>query len=384
MPILGPNGTYCVDRIITINGVKHRLAKSLKTKNKSLAEKLEKREIDEFTAIQLGVKPAGPAPTFDDFVSKEWKPWATSQYANRNRTWNFIQAQLRAILAFEPLKTARINQIDERLIDQYECRRRTNGISDATLNRDLAVLRLILKRASRWHKIPLPEFPHFKEERRARVVTQQEEEIYSVAVDADQNLFFKILIDTAMEPGVAAALDWSDFDFQQTKDYSHGAVHARGTKSEFRDRVIPMTARLRQLVMGRWLAAGRPESGCVFPSERKKNEPTSLSTFHSAHMRLWGKRANKPRPNKGKRKPRPRTKAERKLLSIPYFRFYDLRHTALTRMGEGGVSEIELMKIAGWGSTQMAARYVHPSKRRMGKAIERFEQHLKEERTAGD
>src|SRR5439155_15620361 len=154
MPILGPNGIYRVDRVITINGVKHRLAKSLKTKNKSLAEKVEKREIDDFTAVQLGEKPAGPVPTFDDFASKEWKVWAAGQYANRDRTWNFIQSQLKALLAFEPLKTARINQIDERLIDQYECHRRANSVSDATINRDFAVLRLILKRAERWHKIP--------------------------------------------------------------------------------------------------------------------------------------------------------------------------------------------------------------------------------------
>lgn len=60
-------------------------------------------------------------------------------------------------------------------------------------------------------------------------------------------------------------------------------------------------------------------------------------------------------------------------LDVPYFRLYDLRHTFLTRLGELGVSEVELMKIAGWFSTQMAANYVHPSKKRIAEVVARLD-----------
>jgi len=36
--------------------------------------------------------------------------------------------------------------------------------------------------------------------------------------------------------------------------------------------------------------------------------------------------------------------------------------------------QVELMHIAGWSSTRMAATYVHPSKRRLTRAIERLDQ----------
>jgi integrase len=60
-------------------------------------------------------------------------------------------------------------------------------------------------------------------------------------------------------------------------------------------------------------------------------------------------------------------------LNVPYFRLYDLRHTFLTRLGDRGVSEVELMKIAGWASTQMAANYVHPSKKRLADVVARLD-----------
>jgi len=56
------------------------------------------------------------------------------------------------------------------------------------------------------------------------------------------------------------------------------------------------------------------------------------------------------------------------------FRLYDLCHTFLTRVGEEGVSEIDMMHIAGWASTRMAATYVHPSKWRLSRAIEKLNQ----------
>ena len=43
------------------------------------------------------------------------------------------------------------------------------------------------------------------------------------------------------------------------------------------------------------------------------------------------------------------------------FVLYTLRHTFLTRLGEGGVDVWTLARIAGHGSLAMSARYVHPS-----------------------
>ena len=41
------------------------------------------------------------------------------------------------------------------------------------------------------------------------------------------------------------------------------------------------------------------------------------------------------------------------------FRFHDLRHTAATRMADGGADAFALAEIFGWSDVRMALRYTH-------------------------
>ena len=41
------------------------------------------------------------------------------------------------------------------------------------------------------------------------------------------------------------------------------------------------------------------------------------------------------------------------------FRFHDLRHTAATRMADGGPDAFALAEIFGWSDVRMALRYTH-------------------------
>ena len=64
----------------------------------------------------------------------------------------------------------------------------------------------------------------------------------------------------------------------------------------------------------------------------------------------------------GKRRPYTFTKIWgqlKKNLKLPDFRFHDLRHEAVSRLVEGGLSDQEVSAISGHKSMQMLKRYTH-------------------------
>src|SRR5262245_19271602 len=122
-----------------------------------------------------------------------------------------------------------------------------------------------------------------------------------------------------------------------------------------------MTTQLRQVLLESWIEQGRPDGGWIFPSEKKKGEHRPLWSFHTTHKRMFGRHAFRKTRGKGKRVFKHRWKEYGLKFAngrpVPRFRLYDLRHTFLTRLGEKGVGEIDIMALAGWSSTRMASKY---------------------------
>ena len=52
------------------------------------------------------------------------------------------------------------------------------------------------------------------------------------------------------------------------------------------------------------------------------------------------------------------------------FRFHDLRHTAATRMADGGADAFALAEIFGWSDVRMAPRYTHATAESKRRAVE--------------
>lgn len=60
-------------------------------------------------------------------------------------------------------------------------------------------------------------------------------------------------------------------------------------------------------------------------------------------------------------------------LKIDDLRFHDLRHTALTRIGEAGLSAKEMAAISGHKTFTMLQRYVHVTPAALKSAMEKLE-----------
>ncbi len=168
---------------------------------------------------------------------------------------------------------------------------------------------------------------------RERCLTADEEKALMAALEGQpwlQNIV-TVALHTGMRRGEIFSLQWFDVDF------GRGLINVRNTKSG-KDRAVPMNSVARGL-----LESLPKSSGYVFPSPRTGGRLVDVKVSFEA---------------------------ARKLAKIPDFRFHDLRHTAASRMAEGGADAFTLATIFGWGDVRMALCYTHATGEAMRRAVE--------------
>ena len=261
----------------------------------------------------------------------------------------------------------------------YLRERKAAGRSNATLNRELDIIRGVLKRAKRWH--------HFSEEIRpmpvrkniGRALTYEEkvrllkraesrEEWQNVAWAA------RLALNTTMRSHEIKGLCWRDVDMIGR------AVTVRRSKTEAGERVIPLNADAWEVVLAlykRCKELGGFEPGhFLFPAikpdlkarqqatERKeKIDPARpLKSWRTAWRRLT--RAIQC-PECGLLQDPAVSctgcSAATSGVKSPFhgFRFHDLRHQAITELAESKASDQTIMGIAGHVSKKMLQHYSH-------------------------
>lgn len=171
------------------------------------------------------------------------------------------------------------------------------------------------------------------ENHRERVVTEQEEARYLAAANTTLGEGATILVDTGLRPEECNRLDWDSFTWTNGRN---GTILITHGKTKAARRMLPMTPRVRNILEARWVNAGRPLDGFVWPATTQSGhiEPSTLKKQHLRALRLS---------------------------RVKPFVLYSLRHTFLTRLGASGCDVWTLARIAGHSSISISARYVHPA-----------------------
>src|SRR5689334_7368577 len=120
-------------------------------------------------------------------------------------------------------------------------------------------------------------------------------------------------------------------------DLSRGLLHVRVSKNG-KDRFVPINQTVRTM-----LERLPRTSDYVLPSPRTEGRLVDV----------------KFRFDKAKKE-----------AGIRDFRFHDLRHTAATRMADGGADAFALAEIFGWSDVRMALRYTHATDEAKRRAVE--------------
>jgi len=309
------------------DGVRHQY--STGTANRKQAEKIEAKLKDEVNSQRFQLVDFDPDMRFDELASR----FIASGSVRPHHLYH-----LKCLLPF--FSGFPVLRITKSLAEAFRRQRMARAIKDATVNRDLSVLRHILYWGVDEQLLaanPLSRMKMARERRTRRQILSvaEEELLLSVAKDHLRTMIIAAL-DTGMRRGEITSQQWEDIDF------SRAVLSVTRSKTpEGESREIPLTRRLYELLL-----ENRKSGGTVVEFNGKpvrivkRAWQTALKNAESRHVR-----------------------------------FHDLRHTFNTRLMEAGVMQEVRMALMGHSTgSQVHSTYVHvelPSKR---EAIRKLEQ----------
>jgi integrase len=320
---------------------------SAKTKSKELARRAERKRRLTLEESYNGVLHERPKPVLFSVAGEEWLDTKKDTLAPKS-----YGVEVYALQHLKPVFGRRlVSDIDAASVARYVGQRRHEKAADKSIKLEIGTLRGILKRAKCWAAIVeaglLPTLTDRTDVGRA-ISAEEEKALLAVCVNSrSRGLATAVVIalNTGMREGEIRRLQWWQVDFDSRTVTVGKSKTAAGT-----GRAIPMNDRLT-LALRTWAnrSPDRKQAHYVFPLEQYgqpgDKKPGTYDADPTKPIGSW-KTAWK----------NARTKAE---VSC---RFHDLRHTAVTRLLEGGVSFPIVASLMGWSpstTTKMAKRYGH-------------------------
>ncbi len=316
------------------------IRESSKSESKTVAKEAERARRRELEESWNQIKRRKLPPRFD-LAADEWLQSVKPHLAER--TQNIYEVTLRCHLK-PALGALLLCDIDAREVASYQARRKAEGASARTLNKELQVLRQILKRHKLWTNLQ----GDVKFERESHQIGKAlaEEEERRLLAACESNLLLRTVVtlalNTALRKNEIRTLRWRQIDLIE-RTLTVGRTKTEGGSG----RVIPLNS-VAYAALVRW-ASRFPEA-----------QPDDYAFPACEDARL-----DCPNPNARKVDPsRPikswRTAWRRALKDAGLgIRFHDLRHTCITKLAEGQASEQTLMSIAGHLSRKMLEHYSH-------------------------
>jgi integrase len=304
-----------------------------------------------------------------DFAEQDFEPFIESRFKNKLRTLEYYKNGIKNLTGFATLAASPLDMITQAKIAAFVTKRREAGLKVTSINRQLEVLRRMLKLATEWGKVDraLPKVEMLPgENHRDRVLTADEEERYldgTTAVgEAIQQAYLSalegiravmrgqqpiepadafllrdvatVLLDCGLRPDECFRLRW-----EHVRD---GALHIPFGKTANARRTIPLTSRLAALMEMRRAAATGP---WVFPAPTRSGH-MEKSTLKKQHPKAY------------------------RMAKVTAFSLYTFRHTCLTRWAEY-MDPFTLAYLAGHSDFSTTRRYVHPQAETVRAAMER-------------
>lgn len=327
---------------------------STKQGNPRTARQIEAAHRTALAKGEVGIAERKAAPLFAD-LAQRFVAHVEARHENKPQTVAFYASKLSRLLEFPPIAGARVDGIDEGVIERYVVARRAT-VGPATVNRELATLRRMLRLAHEWKEIQrVPRIRLLSGERvRDFVLSRQQEAIYLAACRQPLHDLAVLMLESGLRIGEALNLEWADVTLEPIQGARFGFLRVREGKSKNARRIIPLTDRAVAMLRAR--SESRTNSFVFANREGKPYVGTSLNHMHRDACA-------------------PKIEGKRRPLFPADFVMHSLRHTMLTRLGESGVDAFTIMRIAGHSSIVVSQRYIHPTPEAVERAFERLQLH---------
>jgi integrase len=212
------------------------------------------------------------------------------------------------------------------------------GAAPATVNRMLALIRSILRKAEReWEWIDSAPVVRMRKEdnKRIRWITPEEMEQLKKELPTHLADAMEFTVYTGFRESNTANLEWSEIDFNRC----HAFIPAHKSKTR-RAVAVPLNGKVMEII--------RKQIG---------KHLRFVFTYNGKPIKRFNTRAW--------------TKALKRA-GIKDFKWHDLRHTWASWHVQNGTSLQELQQLGGWSGLEMVLRYAHLSSDHLRGAAERI------------
>jgi integrase len=261
-----------------------------------------------------------------------------------------------------PVRRVTIEQVRSYIRD-----RNAAGKANATINREMDIIRGVLKRARRWHHFEVDIHPLPLSEKIGRALTYEEKVKLLKRATARpewQNAACaaRLALNTTMRGCEIKQLRWCDVDMIGR------SLTIRKSKTKAGERLIPLNADAWAVILELYdrsngLKSFEP-SHFLFPAcENAHIDPTQpVKSWRTAWRRLTRAiQCAECGLLQDQAETCSKCGADTSELKSPYkgFRFHDTRHQAITELAESKASDGTIMEIAGHVSKKMLRHYSH-------------------------
>lgn len=308
------NSPYWWIRLPAIKGEMKPLRLSAETANKKHAQQLhDKLKAERWEVDKLDHK---PKRTWDEAAQR----FLEETTHKRTQAWDISMLKW-----FEPyLAGKELKDINKALIDHVRSVR-AKGVKPATVNRYMALVRAILRRACfDWEWLDrVPKVGQLRD-KGARIRSLTHDEFIKLLAQLPDHLRDMAIfsVATGLRQSNVTRLQWRQVSIERRHLWVSADQHKNGKAHS-----VPLN-----------------EAALLVLEKRKGDHPTHVFTYEGNPIVQVN------------------TKAWRNALKragIDDFRWHDLRHTFATWHREAGTPTHELQRLGGWKTLEMVERYAH-------------------------
>jgi integrase len=292
-----------------------RVRRSTRTDDKFLAQELhDKLKAESWRIAKLGAR---TRRTWNEAVVRWLKE------SGHKATLESDKAHLRWLDRY--LGGKHLDEISRALIDRITDARLGEGVTNATVNRTLEVLRVVLRRChQQWEWLDrIPTVRMLKEPtRRVRFLTREEADRLLAELPAHLADLAAFALATGLRRSNVTGLEWTQVDLERRLAW----VHPDQAKAR---KAIPVPLNAEAVVIIRRQTGKHPTH--VFSYRGRPIRQVSTKAWYAALARA----------------------------GIEDFRWHDLRHTWASWHVQNGTPLHALQELGGWESPEMVRRYAH-------------------------
>jgi integrase len=292
-----------------------RVRRTTQTDNKALAQELhDKLKAEVWRVTKLGERP-----------SRSWNDAVVRWLKEQGHKASIESDKIHLRWLHQHLNGKPLDAISRAVVDRISDAKLAEGVSNATVNRVLEVLRAILRRAvDEWEWIEkAPRIRMLKEPtRRIRYLTHEEAARLLAELPPHLADMARFSLSTGLRRANVTGLQWSQVDLDRRRAWIH-PDQAKARKA------IPVPLNADALAVVR-KQLGK-HAAHVFTYRGQPITQVSTKGWYSALERA----------------------------GIEDFRWHDLRHTWASWHVQSGTPLFALQELGGWESSEMVRRYAH-------------------------